>query len=1184
MSLDPMPRVFISYSRDSDRNLRAVAALADRLRRDGCDVRTDGDGDAASTELPRWMQRQIEEADFVLMVWTPAYARRFDDREQQGVGRGVAWEAHIIRQLLYEAGGVTNHKFIPLTLQDEPQPAISVVMRGYLRYSLSADYPALLARLHADGTRPDRPAGPRPPALTGGTGAIGAETVLGRRILDAADTEGWSLRDGAIDIEGVMVPLKLLTEWGERVRASDWYTHLPSLLGSDRRLPMASMYVELALCPTVADPSPLLLAARRSLAGELSERRARRRQRRIGSEVLLEHPSAWSVILGDPGSGKSSLVRRFALDVARGSASRWQIAMVLPLAQWWERCQHSGAVDLLRFGVEGLCAGSVSLGGLASVAPSDERLFGAIERLLVALAGPGREHVLVLCDGLDELAGTPDAMERATAQIRAIAARFGCIVTSRPAGFFGGLDEHERYTLLELEADGIETLVTQWFAHQDDAALAARDTSSLVAQLRDNPRLLEMARNPFLCTLLCLLQHGSSEALPAHRPAIYERVLQLAHEQARNRTHDPRCFDLAARASLSRFCKWLYTDAPSAPRHLFREDEWQQFEPDAPDFASRLLPARVVTRWSELGDYHLVHLTLHEYLVAKALTSETRSLADRQTLVARVFWPQWRVVLRFAGAIWWTAGQRDQFRELIDALITPPDILGRSYVDAAWILFDAGVRDTSVTLGFDLRERLWGVWAEGQSFIAEAAAEAIGLLDPEWTTRRIIAVTEGRFAIPERATGTQPDLDLLWLGDEERRQREGELRVLKLLAYVRHTDAEDLLLQIALGRSATDARMVAMDALASVDNRRIRQAVLAASERRCSPATVESICRYAEQTRCRELLPWLHARLRRLALRRPTPRADDAIPRDEWRPVHMSVLSALADIGDASSIPEALRWFRGVSRRSDEDELLHHAQSAVLTLGGIVAVDEGATTAASAALVSVIERLSEEQRAALGPEIVSARLCTDAELLGWLDDPERRDELLEAVGEVADAGYLLGPEVVSRLAALAADGIDEAYHALVRCLTLDVLMNRAPVDRTVVRAGLRSRRGSRRSAAAYALGMMEDVESLPRLIKLALSARQPWMVRTQATHALGLMKIPSGESLDALDVLVVDPDEAVAEMAAQSLCGLDIGRAARHRGLPHMRAALARRGATDDELMFESGYVDRHGRFVPWET
>ncbi len=47
------------------------------------------------------MEKKIEWAEFVLIVCTETYQRRFRGDEEPGIGRGSTWEGTIIRQHLY---------------------------------------------------------------------------------------------------------------------------------------------------------------------------------------------------------------------------------------------------------------------------------------------------------------------------------------------------------------------------------------------------------------------------------------------------------------------------------------------------------------------------------------------------------------------------------------------------------------------------------------------------------------------------------------------------------------------------------------------------------------------------------------------------------------------------------------------------------------------------------------------------------------------------------------------------------------------------------------------------------------------------------------------------------------------------------------------------------------------------
>ena len=97
------PKVFISYSHDSLEHEDRVLSLADRLRQDGVDASIDQYVPAPPDGWPIWMNSEIRNANFLLLVCTETYHRRAEHSEEPGKGRGVLWEAKRIYNDLYLA-------------------------------------------------------------------------------------------------------------------------------------------------------------------------------------------------------------------------------------------------------------------------------------------------------------------------------------------------------------------------------------------------------------------------------------------------------------------------------------------------------------------------------------------------------------------------------------------------------------------------------------------------------------------------------------------------------------------------------------------------------------------------------------------------------------------------------------------------------------------------------------------------------------------------------------------------------------------------------------------------------------------------------------------------------------------------------------------------------------------------
>ena len=129
------PRVFISYSHDSEEHGYWVLKMAERLVSCGIDVKLDqwdlGPGD----DVVKYMCQSVSEVDRVLMICTAAYVRKADD----GKG-GVGYEAMVVDSELVRDQG--TNKFIPVIRQQPVQPTVpkSVGTRLYVNLSHGPDF------------------------------------------------------------------------------------------------------------------------------------------------------------------------------------------------------------------------------------------------------------------------------------------------------------------------------------------------------------------------------------------------------------------------------------------------------------------------------------------------------------------------------------------------------------------------------------------------------------------------------------------------------------------------------------------------------------------------------------------------------------------------------------------------------------------------------------------------------------------------------------------------------------------------------------------------------------------------------------------------------------------------------------------------------------------------------------
>ena len=134
-------KVFISYSWDSEDHKESVLALANTLRNPwGIETDIDQYVRAKPPFTPSqgwdlWMEKRIEWAEFVLIVCTETYQRRFRGDEAPGIGRGSTWEGTIIRQHLYN-NQLVSTKFIPVVFSSQHLTHVPIILNGNDKYVL----------------------------------------------------------------------------------------------------------------------------------------------------------------------------------------------------------------------------------------------------------------------------------------------------------------------------------------------------------------------------------------------------------------------------------------------------------------------------------------------------------------------------------------------------------------------------------------------------------------------------------------------------------------------------------------------------------------------------------------------------------------------------------------------------------------------------------------------------------------------------------------------------------------------------------------------------------------------------------------------------------------------------------------------------------------------------------------
>ena len=148
------PKVLITYSHESKEHQDKVLEFSNKLRVEGVDAILDQYEDSPPEGWPKWMDRNIKNSDFVIIVCTEKYYSSVMGTETKGLG--VSWESSLIYQHLYNAAS-NNIKFIPVLFSDGDKKNIPEPLQGATYYNIdsSTDYDKLYWQLL--GKKPEKP-------------------------------------------------------------------------------------------------------------------------------------------------------------------------------------------------------------------------------------------------------------------------------------------------------------------------------------------------------------------------------------------------------------------------------------------------------------------------------------------------------------------------------------------------------------------------------------------------------------------------------------------------------------------------------------------------------------------------------------------------------------------------------------------------------------------------------------------------------------------------------------------------------------------------------------------------------------------------------------------------------------------------------------------------------------------
>jgi hypothetical protein len=324
------------------------------------------------------------------------------------------------------------------------------------------------------------------------------------------------------------------------------------------------------------------------------------------------------VVLGAPGSGKTMLLRRIALAYADRSEEFLPDEPIPVL------------LDLHRLASEDT---SIEEQLREEFARND---FPRAEKFIAqALA---RGTLMLLLDGLDEV--NSQARRLVVQQIRDLMdthEKCRVIVTCRVAVYEDEFDDVVDKTLeiVEFSDQQVQQFLSAW----QDEMPPEKSIQQLLSALRDRPRIMTLARNPLLLTIIAFLYSDPSFILPRSRAEFYQKattlLLELWHKDYNNyREREKRSvlrhlaiqfYDVAERQEKDRRSVDFETVLEDVKTVLPSVD----LDPraDAQPLLTEIVERSGLLLAIDGGQrYQFAHLTLQEFFAAEALLGDDETL------------------------------------------------------------------------------------------------------------------------------------------------------------------------------------------------------------------------------------------------------------------------------------------------------------------------------------------------------------------------------------------------------------------------------------------------------------------------------------------------------------------------------------------------------------------------------
>lgn len=279
------------------------------------------------------------------------------------------------------------------------------------------------------------------------------------------------------------------------------------VLGMREPIPLESVYIAVQFLDNNTIRRFETIEALENVYRQSQQRRFHHGNDNRKSGLEVANQTQYMMVLGGPGMGKSTFLRKVGLEILTNDQSQFQhdcIPVFIELKEF-----RSGEID-----IEGAIANEFETCGFPYHAK-------------FARAALEQGKLLILLDGLDEV--PPERMSEAIAKIRNFVDRYDknrFIISCRIAAYRHNFRRFTDVEIADFDDQQICQFIQHWFV--DDAYKGQECWSKLVSS--DYSAAKELTHTPLLLTLTCLLYQRAGQ-FPTNRATLYEKALRTLLEE-----------------------------------------------------------------------------------------------------------------------------------------------------------------------------------------------------------------------------------------------------------------------------------------------------------------------------------------------------------------------------------------------------------------------------------------------------------------------------------------------------------------------------------------------------------------------------------------------------------------------------------------------------------------------------